>query len=208
MNKLEKVEKIIKDTEKDFKNYKTLAKELKNPTGKNKVIIEKIAERSKLLNLYLNNVGRFKTQGLITNEDYENKKEQIYNLMRNSFKLSNEEFNKKISEIYNFTEQELEKYEIDPFFNGYGLYNYLIREIEKINNINSFDEFKKLIIKVEYHNISDNFKAKIYKLIAEKYLEFNNKLIAINYYEKALKFYPKIGVKRKYDKLRKELNLN
>lgn len=92
----------------------------------------------------------------------------------------------------------------------YDLFNIINENFNDLDNANAnIKEYIKLESFVEKclkSDISDNTKSKLSRRIGEIYLKNKNEKEALIYFEKALKYNPKIGIKRKYEKLKKQLD--
>lgn len=92
--------------------------------------------------------------------------------------------------------------------NGYDIYSLVQIEIEKLDNTDSnFESYGKcfeLLDSALNKDISDYTKAKTRRLMGEVCHKHGKDIMAIKYFEDALKYDSKIGVKRVYNKLRKD----
>lgn len=78
-----------------------------------------------------------------------------------------------------------------------------MKQIEqKETSLSDYEEVLSLLKKASHKNISDHTKARIHRLMGEIYYNHDNTDGAIQNFEKALSYDPKIGVKRLYDKLK------
>jgi hypothetical protein len=130
-------------------------------------------------------------------------------------KINNDNIKSKVKEDTKEAEKNHEQDENKDFDNqskqkqltlsGKELLDYLN---EEINSISKVDELKKLlpeILKIENEEVHKDSKALLYRKIGELYLEYEFKPEALKYFEKALDYNLKVGVKRLHTKLQKEL---
>lgn len=90
----------------------------------------------------------------------------------------------------------------------YDLYNYVSEEFKKLNkekDMEGLNELLPLLNKCLEYNLSDNTYARVYRMLGEINLLNDNTGDALKYFEQALILNPKVGVKRKYLKLKKEV---
>ena len=95
--------------------------------------------------------------------------------------------------------------------NGYELLEIAIKKINKWENSKipdkEFSSIESLLKRSVKKEISSNTKALAYRKIGELYLGANNKQQALNFFEKAIFYNPKIGLKRLITSLKKDDNL-
>lgn len=86
----------------------------------------------------------------------------------------------------------------NPYYKLYKKLEICLHEDELSELLPEFDNLKK-------EGVYDAVKAKLFRKLGEKYYEFGNKEETIKCFEIALKYNDKVGVKRLYNKLKKEL---
>jgi len=88
------------------------------------------------------------------------------------------------------------------------LFNSIIAKYEDLQTQNSDPErYNKIITQLERlinGNVSNNTKARAYRMMGEIYLNNESKNDVLKCFEQALRYNPKVGVKRSYEKLKKE----
>ena len=92
---------------------------------------------------------------------------------------------------------------------GYDIFNLTEDKLKKLKDENAeateFLELIPLLKAIPDKKVSEYTKATVYRNIGEIYLDNCLKKEAMVSFKHALRWYPKIGVKRTYDKLVKEL---
>jgi hypothetical protein len=93
------------------------------------------------------------------------------------------------------------------YANGYELFNIAKEKMDKLdyenNDLSDYDEVLSFLERSSKENISDYTKARVYRTIGEIYYNYNKTEEALENFEKALHYGPKVGIKRLYDKLNK-----
>ena len=88
---------------------------------------------------------------------------------------------------------------------GNELFTYLKEKLEDVSNINDLNKLKPEIKRLKNEEITKDSKALLCRKVGEIFLKHNCKKEALNSFKKALSYNPKVGVKRLYNKLKKEL---
>ena len=86
------------------------------------------------------------------------------------------------------------------------LFNYLKEKLEVISDVEELNDLIPEVKRVENEEIHQNFKALLHRKVGELYIKYSCKKEALNSFQKALEYNPKVGVKRSYNKLKKELS--
>jgi ribosomal protein L40E/tetratricopeptide (TPR) repeat protein len=101
-------------------------------------------------------------------------------------------------------QNKLEKYSI-TYGNGYELFDIARKKMEKLDykdsNLSDYAEILSILKKSSNKDISAYTKARVYRSIGEIYYNFDKTDEALKNFGKALKYDPKVGIKRLYDKL-------
>jgi len=92
-----------------------------------------------------------------------------------------------------------------PLLNGVDLFNYLKEKLKDISNIGDLIKLMSEIKRLENEEITKDSKALLYRKIGEEFLQHDCRREALNNFKRALDNNPKVGVKRLYNKLKKEL---
>ncbi len=94
---------------------------------------------------------------------------------------------------------------------GYDLIEIAMKKIRKWDSANipdeEFSSIENLLTRAMQKDISDYTKASAYRKLGELYLGINKKQEALNFFEKAISYNPKIGLKRLITSLKKNDNL-
>lgn len=102
-------------------------------------------------------------------------------------------------------QDKLEKERIEHT-NGYELFRIAEEKMKQIKQkdtiLSDYEEVLSLLKKASNQNVSEHTKARIHRIMGEIYYNHDNTDGAIQNFEKALFYDPKIGVKRLYDKLK------
>lgn len=102
-------------------------------------------------------------------------------------------------------QDKLEKERI-KYANGYELFKIAEEKMKllasKETSLSDYEEVLSLLKKASRKNVRDHTKARIHRIMGEIYYNHNNTDGAIQNFEKALLYDPKIGVRRLYDKIK------
>jgi hypothetical protein len=107
----------------------------------------------------------------------------------------------------NLQSSELDEKKYDDLKN-YSLFNQIQIDYDILKCENNKELYRVLIkplIRCSTSDISPHTKAKTFRILGEIYYNLNNNQEAFNSFEQALNLYEKIGVKKLYNKLKKEL---
>ena len=85
------------------------------------------------------------------------------------------------------------------------LFIYLKEKLEVISTVEELNDLMPEVKRIKNEEIHQNSKALLHRKIGELYIKYNCKKEALNFFHKALEYNPKVGVKRLYNKLKKEL---
>lgn len=113
--------------------------------------------------------------------------------------------------IGNLLDKEVWRKDRLKFANGYQLINEANEAYEIISNskdknsLQAYDEIIQLIQAAVTMDITNYQKSIAYRKLGEIYLQFDYKQEALDTYELALSFNPKIGLKREITRLKKEI---
>lgn len=107
-----------------------------------------------------------------------------------------------------FLDEKLWQKERVKFAEGYELYDIAMEKIELLDSKKASNKAYKrllpLLKRAVKEDVSDNTKARLYRKIGEIHYKNDDTENALLNFELALNYYPKVGVKRLYDKLKKE----
>jgi len=114
---------------------------------------------------------------------------------------------------YSFNGEFLDKKKLEEdnitFGNGYQLFDIAKEKMEDLDfsksDFSDYEEVIMLLTRASDKKTSAYTKARIYRMIGDIYYNYDKKLEALRNFKKALTYDPKVGVKRLYNKLTKEL---
>lgn len=105
-------------------------------------------------------------------------------------------------------DKELFEKEHIKYASGYLLYDIAKKKTQELKDnethLSDYNEILSYLERASKANISGYTTAKVHRLIGEIYFEHDKKEEALENFEIALSYDPKVGVKRKYDKLKNE----
>ena len=128
--------------------------------------------------------------------------------------------------IYTYQSEKIYRYDFDGNFldiaklekdkekngNGYELFEIAKKKINKLDEgeipENVFSSIENLLTRAIQNNISDYTKASAYRNLGELYYKISNNQKALEFFEKAISYNPKIGINRLIASLKKDDNLN
>ena len=95
------------------------------------------------------------------------------------------------------------------YANGYELFEIAKEKMDDLNyknlNLSDYEEVLSILFKASNKDISNYTKARVYRIIGEIYYNYGKKDEALKNFEIALSNDPKVGVKRLYDNLKKNI---
>ncbi|MCL2115674.1 MAG: hypothetical protein FWH29_05580 [Methanobrevibacter sp.] len=103
------------------------------------------------------------------------------------------------------TDQTNEDDQEQLLLSGDELFNYLKEKLEDVSNISDLNKLIPEIKRLKNEEITKDSKALLCRKVGEVYLKHNCRKEALNSFKKALNYNPKVGVKRIFNKLKKEL---
>ena len=114
----------------------------------------------------------------------------------------------KEDEKLEYTDQINDKNQEQLLLTGDELFNFLREKLEDISNINDLNNLMPEIKRLKNEETTKDSKALLCRKVGEAYLKHDCRKKALNSFKKALDYNPKVGVKRLYNKLKKELDEN
>jgi len=116
----------------------------------------------------------------------------------------------KIEELDNNHDQEdkdpIEKEQEQLLLYNEELFNYLKEKLEVISTVEELNELMPEVKRAENEKITRDSKALLHRKVGELYLKHDCKEETLNSFQKALEYNQKVGVKRLYNKLKKEIS--